>query len=116
MNVSAINNNSGAASASAAGGGKNASGSDFASQLSAAMGGSPEAAAPDSPEAQLAAWAKMTPAQQMRASILAQMGLKESDLASMSPADRKAVEDKIQHIIQQQMQNAMEKGKISTAI
>jgi len=115
MNVSAINNNSGAAAASAAGGGNSTSGSDFAAQLSAAMGGGPDAES-DSPEAQLAAWAKMTPEQQMRASILAQMGIKESDLAKMSPADRQAIENKIQRIIQQQMQSAIEKGKISTAV
>jgi|GEM_PF-3642717 len=116
MNVSAINNNGGIASASAASGGNSASGSDFASQLSAAMGGSPGVVDADSPQVQLAAWVKMTPAQQMVSTILSSMGLKESDLANMSPAERKAIEDKIQHIIQQQLQSAMEKGKISTAV
>ncbi|MBS0410034.1 MAG: hypothetical protein JSR86_08975 [Proteobacteria bacterium] len=50
-------------------------------------------------------WAKMTPAQRMRANVLASMGLKESDLASMSAKDRadieKKIADKIKLLVQQ---------------
>ncbi|WP_296000802.1 hypothetical protein [Rugamonas sp.] len=108
MNISSINNNNNA-SPTAVGGAKS-SGADFASMLSAAKGSD------DSPEAQLAALSKMTPEQRMRAAILAQMGIKESDLANMSPADRQAVIDKINAIIKQQMQAAAEKGKVSAAV
>lgn len=108
MNVSSINNNNNA-NQSTVGSSKSTSGSDFASMLSAAQG------TDDSPEAQLAAMTKMTPEQRMRAAILAQMGYKQSDLDKMSPADRKAVEDRISTMMKQQMQAAAEKGKIGSA-
>jgi hypothetical protein len=46
-------------------------------------------------------YAEMTPAQRMRASILASTGLKESDLTPMDPKQRQAVEDQIAKQIKQ---------------
>ena len=46
------------------------------------------------------AWAKMTPAQRMRASILASMGLTEDQLKGMDGAKRQAIEDTIKQRIQ----------------
>ncbi|MGA0601612.1 hypothetical protein ACO2Q3_12985 [Caulobacter sp. KR2-114] len=54
-------------------------------------------------------WAKMTPAQQMRAQILGSMGLKESDLAAMDPKQRDMTEKKIAERIKQLVQNSVEK-------
>jgi hypothetical protein len=54
-------------------------------------------------------WAKMTPAQRMRANILASMGLKESDIAAMSAKDRADVEKKIADKIKQLVQQDTEK-------
>jgi hypothetical protein len=47
----------------------------------------------------------MTPAQKMRAMMLAKLGLSEDDVKAMSPEDRKKVEDKIKAMIKQQVQN-----------
>lgn len=47
----------------------------------------------------------MTPAQKMRAMMLAKLGLTEDDVKAMSPEDRKKVEDKIKAMIKQQVQN-----------
>jgi hypothetical protein len=63
----------------------------------------------DDAVADFMSWAKMTPAQQMRAKILGSMGLKESDLAAMDAKDRAAVEAKIAAQIKQQVQQGVEK-------
>ena len=47
----------------------------------------------------------MTPAQKMRAMMLAKLGLTEDDVKAMSPEDRKKVEDKLKEMIKQQVQN-----------
>lgn len=45
-------------------------------------------------------WASMTPAQRMRANMLASMGLTEEKVAAMSPEDRAKVEAKIKEMIE----------------
>jgi hypothetical protein len=55
------------------------------------------------------AWAKMTPAQRMRANILASMGLTEDQLKGMDATRRKAVEDIIKQRIQDQVKRDTEK-------
>lgn len=51
----------------------------------------------------------MTPAQKMRAMMLAKLGVTEEELKAMSPEDRKKVEDKIKDMIKQQVQNDPDK-------
>jgi len=57
------------------------------------------------------AWANMTPAQQMRASILKSMGLTEDDLKAMTPQQRQAVEDTIRERIKDAALRGAEQGK-----
>ena len=47
----------------------------------------------------------MTPAQKMRAMMLAKLGLTEEEVKAMSPEDRKKVEDKIKQMIKQQVES-----------
>ena len=47
----------------------------------------------------------MTPAQKMRAMMLAKLGVTEEQLKAMSPEDRKKIEDKLKDMIKQQVQN-----------
>jgi hypothetical protein len=54
-------------------------------------------------------YADMTPAQRMRANILASMGLKESDLAAMDPKQRQAVEDQIAKQLKQAAEKQIDK-------
>jgi hypothetical protein len=55
------------------------------------------------------AYATMTPAEKMRASILGSMGLTEDDLKAMSPKDREKVEEKIKEMIKQKVEESTEK-------
>lgn len=55
--------------------------------------------APSAAEAEFLKRARMSPAEQMRASILDSMGLKEEDLKSMSPEERKKIESRIEEMI-----------------
>ena len=50
-------------------------------------------------------FAQMTPAERMRAAMLQRLGLKEEDLAAMSPEDREAVEEKLKAMIKEQVEN-----------
>lgn len=52
----------------------------------------------------------MTPAEKMRAAMLAKLGLTEDDVKAMSPEDRKKVEDKIKDMIKQQVENSDDKN------
>ncbi|HWW24447.1 MAG TPA: hypothetical protein VNZ85_00965 [Caulobacter sp.] len=56
-------------------------------------------------------YAKLTPAQKMRAAMLARMGLTEEQVKAMSPEDRKKVEDQIKQQIKQQVENDPNKAK-----
>ena len=49
-------------------------------------------------------YAKESPAERLRASILKSMGLTEQQLDQMPPAQRQAVEKKIEEIIKQKLQ------------
>jgi hypothetical protein len=55
------------------------------------------------------AYARMTPAEKMRASILGSMGLTEGDLKAMDPKEREKVEAKIKEAIRQKVQESTEK-------
>jgi TPP-dependent pyruvate/acetoin dehydrogenase alpha subunit len=58
-------------------------------------------------------YAKMSPMERMRDSILKSMGLTEDDLKKMSPEQQKAVEQKIEQIIKQKLQqNAGQTGQV----
>jgi hypothetical protein len=52
-----------------------------------------------SPEEELGKWAHMTLGEKIRAQYLEARGLTESDLAAMSPDERKAIEDEIKNAI-----------------
>src|ERR1700752_5047633 len=49
-------------------------------------------------------YAKTSPMERMRASILKSMGLAEDDLKKMSPEQQKAVEQKIEQLIKQKLE------------
>ena len=55
-------------------------------------------------------YAKMSPADKMRAAILSSMGLTEDQVKNMSPDQRKAVEQKISDQIKQAAQKQAEKA------
>lgn len=50
-------------------------------------------------------YAKMTPAQKMRAAMLGKLNVTEEQLKAMTPEERKKVEDKIKDMIKQQVEN-----------
>jgi TPP-dependent pyruvate/acetoin dehydrogenase alpha subunit len=55
----------------------------------------------------------MSPMERMRAQILKSMGVTEDDLKKMSPEQQKAVEQKIEQIIKQELQkNAGTTGQV----
>lgn len=51
----------------------------------------------------------MTPAQKMRAMILAKLGVTEEQLKAMSPEDRAKIEQKLKDMIKQQVENDPDK-------
>lgn len=51
----------------------------------------------------------MTPAQKMRAMMLAKLGVTEEELKAMSPEERAKVEQKLKDMIKQQVQNDPDK-------
>jgi ABC-type lipoprotein release transport system permease subunit len=55
------------------------------------------------------AYAKMTPAQKMRAAILGSMNLTEDQLKGMDPKERAKVEEKIKEMIQEKVEQSVEK-------
>lgn len=58
-------------------------------------------------------YAKMTPAQRMRDEILKSLGLTEQQFKELSPAQQQAVNQKIEQIMQQQIQqNAGKTGQL----
>jgi len=76
----------------------------------ASLGASPTGgSAGSNAVAEFLAYAKETPAQQMRDSILRQLGLTEDDLKAMSPQDRAKVEQKIKDLIKQKVEQSTEK-------
>lgn len=72
----------------------------------AASSSDPLAAAPaQSAKDEFLDYAKMTPAQKMRAAMLGKLNVTEEQLKAMSPEERKKVEDKIKDMIRQQVEN-----------
>jgi hypothetical protein len=63
----------------------------------------------DTAVADFMAYAKMTPAQKMRAMILGGMKLTEKDLAAMDPKERAKIEQKIKDLIQEKVARNVEK-------
>jgi hypothetical protein len=51
----------------------------------------------------------MTPAEQMHAQMLAELGVTEDQFKAMSPADQQKIEDKIRDMIKKQVDNGNEK-------
>lgn len=49
-------------------------------------------------------YAKMTPAQKMRASMLSKLGVTEDQLKAMDPKDRQKIEDKIKEMIKAEIE------------
>ena len=75
---------------------------------------SPATPAPNAPkyspvEEQFLAYAKMSPMERMRASILKDMNLTEDDVKSMSAADQKKLEEKIKELIKQEIEKDLAK-------
>jgi predicted phosphoribosyltransferase len=66
--------------------------------------------APQSAEDKFLAYAKMTPAEKMRAALLSSMGITEDQLKNMSPDQQKEIEQKIEDQIKQAAQKQLEKG------
>lgn len=60
-------------------------------------------------EEQFLAYAKMSPMERMRASILKSMNLTEDDVKSMTPAEQKKIEEKIKELIEQEMEKDLRK-------
>ncbi|WP_421738835.1 hypothetical protein [Caulobacter sp.] len=48
-------------------------------------------------------YAKLTPAQKMRAAILGKMKITEEEIKAMTPEKRKAIEDKIEEMIKNEL-------------
>jgi TPP-dependent pyruvate/acetoin dehydrogenase alpha subunit len=59
-------------------------------------------------------YAKLTPAQKMRAAMLAKMGVTEEQLKAMSPDERQKIEDQLKKQIKEQVQNdpSMKQGSL----
>jgi hypothetical protein len=59
-------------------------------------------------------YAKLTPAQKMRAAMLGKMGLTEEQLKAMDPKERQKIEDRLKEQIKEQVQNDpnMKKGSL----
>lgn len=66
-------------------------------------------AAPSAVEQSFLDYARETPAQKMRDSILNSLGLTEKDLQAMDPKERAKVEAKIKELIKQKVEQATEK-------
>lgn len=59
------------------------------------------------------AYAKMSPAERMRENILKSLGMTQQQFEKLSPAQQQAVNEKIQQIMQQQLQqNAGKTGQL----
>ncbi|MBS0363257.1 MAG: hypothetical protein JSR98_17920 [Proteobacteria bacterium] len=65
--------------------------------------------APSQAEQDFDNWAKMTPAQQMRAEILRELGVTQQDLDKMDPKDRAKLEEKIKELTKEKVQESTEK-------
>lgn len=57
----------------------------------------------DAVTAEFLKWAKMTPAERMRANILSSMGMTEEEVAALGPKERQAVEAEIKRRVEEQL-------------
>jgi hypothetical protein len=64
----------------------------------------------DAAQAEFSRVAKKTPAEQMRGAMLNKLGFAEDQLGSMSPEQRKAVEDKLKDMVKQMAEADPAKG------
>ena len=81
----------------------------------AASSSDPLAAVPEkSAKDEFMDYAKLTPAQKMRAAMLAKLGVTEEQLKAMDPKERQKIEDQLKEQIKQQVQNDpnMKKGSL----
>ncbi|MBO9543080.1 hypothetical protein [Caulobacter sp.] len=62
-----------------------------------------------SPREEFMKFQAMTPAQKMRAMMLAKLGVTEEQLKAMKPEERKKIEDKLKEMVKQEVQNDPEK-------
>lgn len=60
-------------------------------------------------------YAAMTPAEKMRAAMLAKLGVTEEELKAMEPEKRKAIEQKLKDMIKEQVQSDPD-GKSKTGL
>ncbi|MDX9689584.1 MAG: hypothetical protein RBT70_03835 [Alphaproteobacteria bacterium] len=81
-------------------------GYDFAAAL--AETSAKEEAAHQAAKADFLAYARMTPAQRIRAAYLSRHKLTEEDLARMTPAERKQIEDEIKQEIEKELKHHTE--------
>ena len=58
---------------------------------------------------QFLAYANMTPAQRIFASMLGKLGITQDQFNSMTPAEQQKIEDKIREMIKHQVQNSTDK-------
>ena len=69
----------------------------------------PGAGAPLSARDEFLKFQSMTPAQKMRAMMLAKLGVTEEQLKAMSPEERAKIEEKMKDMVKQQFAHADEK-------
>jgi hypothetical protein len=82
--------------------------------LGATSAGSEGGEATAGVEQEFLKFAKMSPLDRLRASILKDMGLTEDSLKSLSPSDRQAVEQKIKEMVEQQLhKNPTQTGQLT---
>lgn len=92
------------------------------SKINAATAAKPTAASSDplaavptkSAKDEFMDYAKLTPAQKMRAAMLAKLGVTEEQLKAMDPKERQKIEDQLKAQIKEQVQNDpnMKKGSL----
>ena len=59
-------------------------------------------------EEKFLAYARMTPAEKLRAALLSQLGLTEEEVKAMSPEEQQKVEQKIRDLIEQAAEKQMD--------
>jgi hypothetical protein len=89
-----------------------AAGYDFAAAL--AETSAKEEAAHQAAKADFLAYARMTPAQRIRAAYLNSHKLTEEDLARMTPAERKKIEDEIKQEIEKELKRQAEERAVKS--
>ena len=78
----------------------------------AGVGGSSSASTPDpttDPVGWLMDYTQMTPAEQMQATILRELGMTKAQYDALSPAEKAKVDEKIKDLIKQQVEQQTEK-------